>query len=51
MQDNKIRWNKNFTFPAAYGKEIAFEVFERHRFGYNPEEFNVIKGSFVLSKG
>ena len=35
-----------------YNKAIDFEVFDQHRFGYNPEELSqVIKGKFFVGKG
>ncbi len=52
ITSQKIKWTQNITYPVLYNKTIDFEVFDRHKFGYNPEELSqVIRGKFFIGKG
>ena len=43
-------WDEKVEIPVLYGKEFSFEVFEKHEFGYNPDQFkNMLYGTLMIN--
>ena len=42
VDENIIKWSKPIEIPELYDKDIDFEIYDEHQFGYDPEELKTI---------
>ena len=42
VNDKSIEWAESLTLPLLYNREFEFEIYDKHEFGYNPEEFQTM---------
>ena len=46
-----IKWTTPLCIPTVYGEDIDFEIYDKHEFGYNPEEMQtLLYGTIRLSE-
>lgn len=36
ISDLSIEWDDPIILPVKFNKEVAFEIYDKHEFGYNP---------------
>lgn len=37
-----IQWEEAMELPCLYSFDMPFEIYEKHEFGYNPEEIDKV---------
>lgn len=46
-----VEWAEAISLPLFLNAEYTFEVFEKHSFGFNPEELSVVGGKIIIKEG
>ena len=43
-----MEWDEPISLPVLYKREFLFEIYDKHEFGYNPDELTVMHGIIII---
>ena len=49
VNNGKLKWEEVLTIEDPQGHDVDFEIFDKHEFGYNPEELENMYGTMKIA--